>query len=122
MRSRINSYAATVATVNRLSTEALISLGASVDGEVRDTSLSTGTARPVVARDPLHFDAAWRATSDVARTVACGIKPPKVGASPPRTEDAVSWRGLGDSRVAAPGCCTLPTIDGSLRSVLRGRK
>jgi hypothetical protein len=67
MRSRGNSYTATVVTVNRQSTGALISLGAYVDGEASNTSLRVGTTWPGEVGDPLHFDAAWMTTCDIAR-------------------------------------------------------
>lgn len=78
MRSRNDWHAATavtVATVNWPSTETLISLGVSVDGDVTNTSLSVAATRADAARDPLHSDAAWTAISHVARAFISVLEP-----------------------------------------------
>jgi len=121
-RSRNNSHTATVVTVNRRSTEALISLETSVDGEAANTFVSVRTNWPGEARDPLHFDAAWMTTCDIARAAIFVNQLFETGTSPSRTDDTLSRRWPGDSGVAAPGFASLPTIDSSPRSALRGEK
>jgi hypothetical protein len=122
MRSRSNSHTATVVTVNRRSTEAPISLEASVDGEVTNTSVGARTNRTGEARDPLHVHAASMTTRDIARVAIFVHQLLESRTSASRADGASSCRWLGDSGVAPPGVALLPTIGGSPRSVLRGEE